>query len=41
VTLGVLALAEVGLSVGLYLRTGPQVSDLIAKLRSDLREGVG
>jgi hypothetical protein len=35
VTLGVLALAELALGVGLYLRTGPQVGRLVEQLRSD------
>jgi hypothetical protein len=35
VTLGVLALAEIALGAGLYLRTGPQVSRLVAELGSD------
>lgn len=35
VTLGVLALAELALGVGLYLRTDPQVNDLTARLRSE------
>lgn len=35
VTLGVLALAELALGVGLYLRTEPQVNDLIARLTSE------
>ena len=34
-TIGILALAEVALGVGLYLRTGPQVSRLDGQLRSD------
>ncbi|MGH7671895.1 MAG: hypothetical protein ACREMC_03280 [Gemmatimonadales bacterium] len=32
VTLGILALSEIGIGVGLYLRTGPQVSGLLALL---------
>lgn len=32
VTLGVLALAQIALGVGLYLRTDPQVKGLIAQL---------
>ena len=35
VTLGLLALAEIALGVGLYLRTDPQVSRLVAALGSD------
>jgi hypothetical protein len=35
VTLGILALAEIALGVGLYLRTGPQVNDLMAQLGSE------
>jgi hypothetical protein len=35
VTLGVLAVAEIAIGVGLYLRTGPQVSRLVAELGSD------
>lgn len=35
VTLGLVALAEIALGVGLFLRTGPQVTDLLAQLRSD------
>ena len=35
VTLGVLALAEIALGAGLYLRTGPQVSRLAAQFGSD------
>jgi len=35
VTLGVLALVELGIGVGLYLRTGPQVDRLLDQLRSD------
>jgi hypothetical protein len=34
-TLGIIALAEIALGVGLYLRTGPQVSRLERQLRSD------
>jgi hypothetical protein len=34
-TLGLLALAEIALGVGLYLRTDPQVSRLVAELGSD------
>jgi len=34
-TLGILALAQIVLGVGLYLRTGPQVSRLVAQLHSD------
>jgi hypothetical protein len=35
VTLAVVALAEIALGVGLYLRTGPQVSGLSRQLASD------
>jgi hypothetical protein len=35
ITLGILALAEVALGVGLYARTGPQVGRLEEQLRSD------
>jgi len=35
VTLGVLALVEIGLGVGLYLRTGPHVGALVALLSSE------
>jgi len=35
ITLGVLALAQMALGVGLYLRTGPQVSRLVEQLHSD------
>ncbi|MGH9314875.1 MAG: hypothetical protein ACRD1S_16955 [Vicinamibacterales bacterium] len=35
VTLGVLALAEIALGIGLHLRTDPQVSGLIAQLGSE------
>jgi len=35
VTLGVLALIEITIGVGLYLRTGPQVNGLVAQLGSD------
>jgi hypothetical protein len=35
VTLGVLALVEVALGVGLFLRTGPQVDQLLAQLASE------
>lgn len=35
VTLIVLSLAEIALGVGLYLRTGPQVNQLVAQLGSD------
>ena len=35
VTLGVVGLAEIALGVALLLRTGPQVSDLLAHLRTD------
>jgi hypothetical protein len=35
VTLVVLAIAEIALGVGLYLRTGPQVSRLVAQLGSE------
>lgn len=34
-TLAIVALAEIGLGVGLYLRTGPQVRRLEEQLRSD------
>ena len=34
ITLGVLALAEIALGAGLYLRTGPQVAHLEEQLRS-------
>ena len=37
ITLAVLALAEIALGVGLYLRTGPQVERLATQLRSDGR----
>ncbi|HEX2309628.1 MAG TPA: hypothetical protein VHH91_02840, partial [Vicinamibacterales bacterium] len=33
-TLGILALAEIPLGAGLYLRTDPQVKDLMAQLAS-------
>jgi hypothetical protein len=35
ITLIVLAVAEIALGVGLYLRTGPQVNRLVAQLGSD------
>jgi hypothetical protein len=35
VTLAVIALAEIAIGVGLYLRTGPQVANLVAQLGSD------
>lgn len=35
VTLAVVAVLEIALGVGLYVRTGPQVNGLIAQLRSD------
>ena len=35
VTLGVLALAELALGIGLYLRTDPQVAGLLAQFSSD------
>jgi hypothetical protein len=35
VTLAVLALIEIAIGVGLYLRTGPQVANLLAQLGSD------
>jgi hypothetical protein len=35
ITLGMLALAEIALGVGLYARTGPQVRDLETQLQSD------
>lgn len=35
VTLGVLAIAQMALGVGLYLRTAPQVSGLVERLQSD------
>jgi hypothetical protein len=34
-TIGVLALAQIALGVGLYLRTGPQVSGLVEQLGRD------
>ena len=34
-TLGVLALAQIALGVGLYLRTGPQVDRLVEQLQSN------
>src|SRR5688572_2784575 len=35
ITLGVLALAEIALGVGLYVRTGPQVTRLVEQLHAD------
>ena len=35
VTLGVFALIEIAIGIGLYLRTGPQVTNLLAQLGSD------
>lgn len=36
-TLGIIALAEIALGIGLYVRTGPQVRRLEDQLRSDAR----
>jgi hypothetical protein len=35
ITLGVLSLVEIAIGVGLYLKTGPQVAGLVARLASD------
>jgi hypothetical protein len=35
ITLGVLALVQLAIGVGLYLKTGPQVAALLSKLSSD------
>ncbi len=35
ITLGIAALAQIAVGVGLYLRTGPQVGRLVDQLRSD------
>jgi hypothetical protein len=35
ITLGIVAVAQVALGAGLYLKTGPQVNGLVAQLRAD------
>ncbi len=35
ITLGVMALVQIAIGVGLYLKTGPQVADLVARLGAD------